>query len=87
MEEFDEFIETVLSIKDRVLLEDFFLAMTTQMERRQFWRRLKIAKMLIAGVPQAKIAEDLGVGIATVTRVSKELAAERFKALQKEKNT
>jgi|GEM_PF-2835819 len=85
MSEFDDFIDTVVSINDRVLMEDFLFSMTTPMERRQFWRRLAIAKMLIAGVPQAKIAEDLGVGIATVTRVSKELAQDHFKILRKEK--
>jgi TrpR family transcriptional regulator, trp operon repressor len=83
MFEFDDFIETVHSIKDKALLKDFLLSMTTPMERRQFWRRLAIVKMLIEGVPQAKIAKDLGVGIATVTRVSKELAQDHFKALRK----
>ncbi len=59
------------------------MGVTTPNERKELLRRVEIVKRLIAGEPQAKIAQDLGVGIATVTRGSKELAAGRFKALRK----
>ncbi len=40
-------------------------------------------KQLKAGIPQAKIAKDLGVGIATVTRGSRQLREGRFKVITK----
>ena len=66
-----------------MLLEDFLLGITTDKERGELVRRVEIIKRLISGEPQHKIANDLGVGIATVTRGSKELSKGRFKALRK----
>lgn len=82
MSEFTPFVELILSIKDEEILEDFLLGVTTDKERKEFLQRIKIVERLVAGVPQAKIAQELGVGIATVTRGSKELALGRFKVLQ-----
>jgi TrpR family trp operon transcriptional repressor len=64
------------------LLEDFLFGVTTDKERSELAQRIEIVKRLIAGEPQQKIASDLGVGIATVTRGSKELSQGRFKALR-----
>jgi TrpR family trp operon transcriptional repressor len=41
--------------------------------------RLEIARLLKAGVVQREIAKRLGVGIATVSRGSRELKAGKFK--------
>lgn len=65
------------------MLEDFLLGVTTHKERDELTQRVEIVKRLIAGEPQHKIASDLGVGIATVTRGSKELSQGRFKVLRK----
>jgi TrpR family trp operon transcriptional repressor len=81
MDSFDEFITTVSKIKDKSLLDDFLRGITTATERKELGQRLEIIKRLLDGQPQHKIAEDLGVGVATVTRGSKELAEGRFKAL------
>jgi TrpR family trp operon transcriptional repressor len=82
MSDFSEFIELVYSTKDHVLLEDFLIGITTPKERREFSQRLNIVKKLIDGEAQKKIAEELGVGVATVTRGSKELSQGRFKLIK-----
>ena len=83
MNNFDEFITTVNQIQDKSLLEDFLRGITTANERKELSQRLEIIKRLLDRQPQHKIAEDLGVGVATVTRGSKELSEGRFKALRK----
>lgn len=82
MSDFNDFIELVHSTRDKQLLADLLVSITTDKERREFGQRLEIIKRLLTGEPQAKIANDLGVGIATVTRGSKELSQGRFKVLR-----
>ena len=82
MSDFTDFIELTHSIHDKALLEDFLIGVTTDKERGELAQRVEIVKRLISGDPQQKIASDLGVGIATVTRGSKELSHGRFKALR-----
>ena len=82
MSDFKTFTSIVHEIRDKELLEDFLLAVTTPKERAELGMRVEIIARLLDGEPQAKIAADLGVGVATVTRGSKELKAGRFKALQ-----
>ena len=45
----------------------------TPAEYAEIVKRLQIFRMLEAGMPQRKIAEELGVGIATVTRGARAL--------------
>ncbi len=80
---FKDFIDLTYSIRDKDLLEDFLYGVTTTKERQELTRRVDIIKQLLADIPQHKIASDLGVGIATVTRGSRELSDGRFKALRK----
>ena len=47
----------------------------TPSELKSISTRLQIAQMLKQGIPQREIATTLGVGIATVTRGSRELKA------------
>lgn len=70
-------------IQDRSELEDFLLGITTPKERLELARRVDIVGQLLSGVPQQLIAKNLGVGVATVTRGSKELAQGRFMTLRK----
>lgn len=84
MSNFNDFIELTYSIQDKALLGDFLIGVTTDNERNELAQRVEIIKRLIAGEPQAKIASDLGVGIATVTRGSKELSQGRFKVLKEQ---
>jgi len=83
MSDFNDFINLVHSIRDKELLEDFLIGVTTAKERRELPMRVEIIKRLLDLQPQAKIANDLGVGVATVTRGSKELADGYFKVLRK----
>jgi Trp operon repressor len=82
MAEFNDFIDLIYSIRDKELFEDFLLGLTTPSERKEFVQRVEIVKQLLAGKPQHDIAHELGVGVATVTRASKELSQGRFKVLR-----
>lgn len=84
MDNFDEFITIIDQTQDRRLLDDFLRGITTTKERSELSRRLEIIKRLLDGQPHHKIAQDLGVGVATVTRGSRELSDGRFKVLRKE---
>lgn len=84
MSNFYDFIDLTYSIRDKKVLEDFLFGVTTDKERAELTQRVEIVKRLVAGEPQQKIAADLGVGIATVTRGSKELSQGRFKVLRKQ---
>lgn len=59
---------------DKKLLAAFLDDLLTPKEREEFERRWDIIERLHAGETQRSIASDLGVGIATVTRGSRELA-------------
>lgn len=84
MRDFTDIIDLIYSIKDKELLEDFLLGVTTPKEREEFVQRVEIVKRLIAQETQKNIAKELGVGVATVTRGSKELAQGKFKVLRKQ---
>jgi TrpR family transcriptional regulator, trp operon repressor len=84
MSNFKDVISVIDTIQDKRLLEDFLVGITTTKERDELAKRLEVVKRLLDGQPQHKIAEDLGVGVGTVTRGSKELADGRFKVLRKD---
>lgn len=77
----NELIELLLSIKNREEMKDFLLGILTPKELEEIPTRLQIVKMLKKGTSQHAIAEKLGVGIATVTRGSKEIKLGRFKVI------
>jgi len=74
----DSLISILIAIKSDVEMKDFLLGIFTPQELIEIPRRLEIVRMLKSGVPQHRISEELGVGIATVTRGSKELQKGRF---------
>jgi len=74
----NDFIEILLKIKNKVEMEDFLKGILTPYELVEISMRLNIVKMLKKGTPQHQIANELGVGVATVTRGSKELQKGRF---------
>lgn len=63
-------LQTASELND---LEQALLDLLTPSELAEISKRLQIFKLLGAGVPQRQIAEQLGVGIATVTRGSRAL--------------
>lgn len=65
----EEFISALqLAAKDRRVLEEFLHVFLTPSEMIELPKRLQIIKRLRVGVPQRKIAEELEVGVATVSR-------------------
>jgi len=74
----DELIEELMKIKDKKVMENFLFGLLTPQELEEIPTRVQIIKMLKKGIPQAKIAEKLAIGIATVTRGSNEIKKRRF---------
>lgn len=68
-----ELIKAMSSIKDNGTFEMFLKSILTPAEFEEIPKRLQIVKLLMKGVPQREVAQKLGVGIATVTRGSREL--------------
>ena len=75
---FDFLVDTLLSIKTKKELQDFLSGIFTPQEMEEIPTRLQIVKKLKQGVPQHQIAKELNVGVATVTRGSKEIQKGRF---------
>ena len=73
-----ELVTVLTEIKDKDQMEDFLKGILTPQELIEIPQRLAIVKMLKAGVAQHEIAKQLSVGVATVTRGSKELQKGRF---------
>ena len=74
-------IEMFLSIKSKGDMKDFLLGILTPKELQEIPTRLSIVKMLKKGTSQHKIANELKVGIATVTRGSREIKLGRFRVV------
>lgn len=74
-----ELVNHLLAQDSPEKMEKAIRDMFTDSELAEMTNRLKIIEMLERGVPQRRIADDLGVGIATVTRGSKVLKARRRK--------
>lgn len=77
----NELIELLLSIRTKEDMENFLLGILTPKELEEIPTRLSIVKMLKKGFPQRKIAEELRVGVATVTRGSREIQMGRFRVV------
>lgn len=75
----EELLEEFLKLKSKAEFKEFLVGILTPKELEEIPTRLQIVKMLKRGIAQHKIAQSLGVGIATVTRGSKELQKGRFK--------
>lgn len=74
-----ELAQTILTLDDQQEVIDFLAGILTPKEISEISLRLQIVKRLKTGEPQRQIAEQLGVGIATITRGSKEIQLGRFK--------
>ena len=75
----NQLADTFLKFESRKEVTDFLEGILTPQELIEIPQRLEIVRLLKQGVTQRKIADDLGVGIATVTRGSRELKKGRFK--------
>lgn len=79
---FNDFVELIYSIRDFDLFEDFLYGITSDKDKENLPKRVEIIKKLLDKENQHKIAEDLGVGVATVTKGSKLLSQGKFKSLR-----
>ncbi len=77
--EFDELAKTLLEIGNKDEMVDFLKGILTPKELIEIPNRLQIVKMLKRGISHHDIAGKLHVGVATVTRGSRELQKGRFK--------
>ena len=68
-------------LKTEKEIHEFLLGILTTQELEEIIRRLQIVRLLKKGVPHQHIAKTLNVGVATVTRGSKEIKKGRFKNL------
>jgi len=76
--QFNDLVNMLLKINSEEIMEDFLIGILTPKELLEIPNRLQIIKMLKKGISQHEIAEELKVGVATVTRGSKELKQGKF---------
>lgn len=72
-------IDHLISARTGAQMSEMLEALLTPGELQNIATRLEIAQLLGSGMTQRDIAKQLGVGIATVTRGSRELKAGKFK--------
>ena len=63
----------------REKLENLLRGLLTPSEMQELAERFRIVQLLKKGVAQHEIAKKLGIGVATVTRGSKEIKQGNFK--------
>lgn len=78
---FKELIKAFLQMKTEEQMRDFLYGILTPKELEELSTRLQIVRKLQSGMKQQNIAKQLKVGVATVTRGSRELKMGRFKYL------
>ena len=78
MNELSGILLTIKTVKE---MNEFLRGLLTEGELAELLMRLQIVKKLKSGLSQQKIAKELGVGVATVTRGSKEIQKGRFTQL------
>lgn len=77
-EQLNELIKQIFSCRNEKALRSFLEAILTPKELDEIPARLQIVKMLKQGIAQRVIADKLGVGVATITRGSKEILKGNF---------
>jgi TrpR family trp operon transcriptional repressor len=81
MSKIGELIEAFLKNKTNSDMLDFLKGILTPRELEELTTRLQIVKLIKKGLPHQEIARRLEVGVATVTRGSRELHQGRFKKI------
>ena len=79
MNKVGELVQAFLRNKSETEMLDFLKGILTPKEFDEVVTRLQIVKLLKKALPHQEIARRLGVGVATVTRGSRELRQGRFK--------
>jgi len=81
MDKVGKLVEAFLKNKTKDEMLDFLKGILTPREIEELTTRLQIVKLLKKGLPHQEIARRLKVGVATVTRGSRELRMGRFKKI------
>ena len=68
---------------DSAAIDELFTALLTDKEQQEISNRIRIFDLLERGITQREISEQLGVGIATVSRGAKAMQAHDVSALLK----
>lgn len=71
MSEISELSEILSHLKTSEEIEMFLHELLTESERKDLSLRWKLMDKLFGGVPQRKIAADLGISLCKITRGSK----------------
>jgi TrpR family trp operon transcriptional repressor len=71
--------KTITQLQTPAEVIEFLKGILTPKELAEISLRLQIIKQLKEGISQRQISENLGVGLATITRGSKELQNGKFK--------
>ena len=79
MNKVGELVDAFLKDKTSSEMLDFLKGILTPRELEEITTRLQIVKLIKKGLPHQEIARRLEVGVATVTRGSRELHLGRFK--------
>ncbi|MCE1196853.1 trp operon repressor [bacterium] len=66
-------ISRALEGADAALIENFLYSLLTPAEADEMAKRWALVKELSSGMPQRKIAEELGLSLCKITRGSREL--------------
>ncbi len=85
----DELYHVVLSIDSQTTLRAFLEDLLTPTERQAISDRWQAAQRLNQGMTQREVAQELGLSVATVTRVARSLANQHggYNALLKKNMT
>lgn len=79
MNKVGKLVEAFLKNRSSQEMLDFLKGILTPKEFAELATRIQIVKLLKEDLPHQEIARRLGVGVATVTRGSRELKMGRFK--------
>lgn len=78
-EDFWLLVEEFEKANSKEKLENLLKGLLTLKEIEEFAKRIRLVRLLKKGVGQHEIAKKLGIGVATVTRGSKEIKEGNFK--------
>lgn len=73
--------EELLKANNKDKIENLLKGLLTPKEIDEFAKRIRLVRLLKKGVAQHEIAEKLGMGVATVSRGSRELKLGNFQTI------
>ncbi len=74
-------VEELLKANSKEKMNNLLKGLLTPKELEEFAERIRIVQLLKKGVAQHQIAEKLGVGVATVSRGSREIKEGNFQTV------